>query len=206
MRSGLAPVAGRTQIAGMNDDPESFSLQGKLLVAMPGMGDPRFARAVVFMCAHSSREAMGLIVNKPANGISLSSLLKQLDIKAETEADPRVHVGGPVEHSRGFVLHSADYSSGGSTLRIPGGFALTATMDVLEDLARGTGPSQALLALGYAGWGAGQLEREVLLNGWLTCEASHELVFGPDDDSKWERALRSIGVDPVTLSATAGRA
>jgi len=202
----LAPMTRSAQIGTMGTDAESFCLQGKLLVAMPGMGDPRFSRAVVFLCAHSAQEAMGLIVNKPASGLTFGALLKQLSITTNAAPELAVHVGGPVEHSRGFVLHSAEYSCGASTLQVPGGFALTATMDVLEDLARGSGPARALLALGYSGWGPGQLEREVMMNGWLTCEASHDLVFGADDDGKWERALRSMGVDPVTLSAAAGRA
>jgi putative transcriptional regulator len=190
----------------MDQFTESFSLSGKLLIAMPGMGDPRFERSVILICAHSDTEAMGLIVNKPAAGLSFRDLLAQLQIAPGDGADLRVHLGGPVEHGRGFVLHSEDYTSNGSTMQVPGGFALTATLDVLEDVARGFGPARAILALGYAGWGPGQLEGEIAQNGWLTCDATAELVFGPDDGGKWEAALRSMGIDPLTLSAMAGRA
>ena len=185
---------------------ESFSLQGKLLVAMPSMGDPRFARAVILICAHSGSEAMGLIVNRRAPGPSLPALLRQLNIAATDPPQLPIRIGGPVEHSRGFVLHSPDYSAGAATRRIPGGFALTATLDVLEDLARGVGPAQALVALGYAGWGPGQLEDELRQNAWLTCDAVPELVFSDDDAGKWARALRSLGIDPMQLSASAGHA
>jgi putative transcriptional regulator len=190
----------------MEDTAESFSLSGKFLIAMPGMGDPRFEKSVILICAHSATEAMGLIVNKPAPKLSFRELLAQLQITPGERADMGVHLGGPVEHGRGFVLHSADYTSNGSTLRVPGGFALTATLDVLEDIARGFGPARAILALGYAGWGPGQLEREIGQNGWLTCDATPDLVFGANDSGKWEGALRSMGIDPLTLSAAAGRA
>jgi putative transcriptional regulator len=190
----------------MSKDADSFSLAGKLLIAMPGMGDPRFEKSVILVCVHSRTEAMGLIVNKPAPGLSFRELLSQLEITPGARADMRVHVGGPVEHGRGFVLHSQDYTSNASTVPVPGGYALTATLDVLEDVARGFGPVRAMLALGYAGWGPGQLEREIAQNGWLTCDARQDLVFGPDDGGKWEAALRSMGIDPLTLSAAAGRA
>jgi putative transcriptional regulator len=184
-----------------------LDLTGKLLIAMPGMGDPRFARSVVFLCAHSPEGAMGLVVNQPAPEIGFADLLRQLDITArESVADVRVRIGGPVEHGRGFVLHSADYASSDSTLRIDDRFGMTATLDILEAIARGRGPQQALLALGYSGWGPGQLEGEIARNGWLTCDASPALVFARDDAAKWERALATLGVDPLTLSATAGRA
>lgn len=185
---------------------EPFSLTGKLLVAMPGMGDPRFERSVILICAHSATEAMGLIVNKPADGLSFGDLLKQLKITPGDGEDLRVHLGGPVEHGRGFVLHSPDYTSNGATLQVPGGFALTATLDILEDVARGFGPAQAILALGYAGWGPGQLENEIAQNGWLTCDSSPEIVFGANNPGKWEAAVRSMGIDPLGLSAAAGRA
>lgn len=202
----LAARAAKTQTDAMKPVKESFSLQGKLLVAMPAMGDPRFARSVIFVCAHSGSEAMGLIVNRRAPGPTLPALLRQLDIEAIDPPSLPIRIGGPVEHTRGFVLHSPDYSAGSATRRIPGGFALTATLDVLEDLARGAGPSRALLALGYAGWGPGQLEEELRDNAWLTCDAGPELVFADDDDAKWGRALRSIGIDPMHLSGSAGHA
>lgn len=182
------------------------SLEGQLLIAMPGMGDPRFEKSVVFMCAHSEDGALGLIVNKPTEDLSFSSLLEQLDIEVDPKRDIRIHFGGPVEHGRGFVLHTGDYRSNESTLHVNDTFGMTATRDVLEDIARGDGPSSALLALGYAGWGPGQLEDEILQNGWLTCEASPDLVFGQDDDGKWSAALKTLGVDALLLSGTAGRA
>lgn len=185
-----------------------MNLSGKLLIAMPGMGDPRFERSVVFLCAHSDDGAMGLIVNKPAPDLTFDQLLRQLEIPLPD--DParaiRVHFGGPVEHVRGFVLHSADYGGQGTTLQIDDRFGMTATLDVLQAIARGDGPQSSLLALGYAGWGPGQLESEILRNGWLTCDASPDLVFSASDDTKWSRALNTIGVDPVSLSAAAGRA
>jgi len=191
----------------MGQEPDSLSLQGKLLIAMPGMGDPRFEKSVVFMCAHSAGEAMGLIVNKPAGGLRFRDLLDQLKIAPGTDcADLKVHFGGPVEHARGFVLHSSDYASNSSTLRIDDRFGMTATLDVLEDMARGAGPERAMMMLGYAGWGPGQLEREIAQNGWLTAEAGEDLVFSPDDGGKWARALATLGIDPLLLSASAGHA
>ena len=186
---------------------DALDLTGKLLVAMPGMGDPRFAHAVVFMAEHSEKGAMGLMVNKPAPDLKLSDVLDHL---VEGDAPPDdglgVHIGGPVETGRGFVLHSDEYVSAIETLRIGGGFALTATLDILEDIAAGKGPERALMMLGYAGWGPGQLEGEIGRNGWLTCEATAELVFGLPDSKKWGAALNSLGIDPLGLSAAAGRA
>ena len=184
-----------------------MDLTGKLLVAMPGMGDPRFDRSVVFLCAHSAEGAMGLIVNKPASDLRFADLLDQLGIpRSPMGRDIRVHFGGPVEHGRGFVLHSGDYEGATGTLRVDPRFAMTATLDILQDIARGGGPESSILALGYAGWGPGQLESEILQNGWLTVEADPELVFSADNPRKWEAALRRLGVDPLTLSAAAGRA
>lgn len=186
---------------------DASTLNGQLLIAMPGMGDPRFEKSVVFMCAHSEDGALGLIVNKPSPELEFSALLQQFDIDvAPPNRNIRVHFGGPVEHGRGFVLHTGDYQSSEATLKVDDSFGMTATLDVLEDIARGTGPNSALLALGYSGWGPGQLEDEILQNGWLTCDASPELVFGANDDGKWEAALKTLGVDALTLSATAGRA
>jgi putative transcriptional regulator len=184
-----------------------MELTGKLLIAMPGMGDARFAHSVILVCAHSEDGAMGLIVNKLARDVSFGGLLDQLKIpRGDMGRDIRVHFGGPVERGRGFVLHSADYAGGQATMQIEGGYGMTATLDVLEALARGRGPASALLALGYAGWGPGQLEGEIARNDWLTAEASAELVFAADDGAKWARALRGMGIDPVSLSAQAGRA
>jgi putative transcriptional regulator len=149
-----------------------MDLAGKLLIAMPGLGDPRFDRSVILICAHSAEGAMGLIVNKPAPDLSFSGLMDQLKIpRSEAAREIRVHFGGPVERGRGFVLHSADYRAGRATMRVSGGFGMTATLDVLGALARGAGPRSALLALGYSGWGAGQLESEIARNDWLTAEA-----------------------------------
>ncbi|MGB3316877.1 MAG: YqgE/AlgH family protein [Albidovulum sp.] len=184
-----------------------MNLSGKLLIAMPGMGDPRFEHSVVFLCAHSDDGAMGLIVNKPAPDLSFDDLQDQLGIKrSDRSQEIRVHFGGPVEHSRGFVLHSADYGGEGATLQVDTLFGMTATIDILNAIAAGEGPSSSLLALGYAGWGPGQLENEILRNGWLTCDAAPELVFSDQNDSKWSKALRTLGVDPISLSSTAGRA
>lgn len=183
------------------------SLAGKLLVAMPGMGDPRFEQAVIYLCAHSDEGAMGLIVNKPAAEVRFADLLEQLDISSGPETrDIRVYFGGPVEGARGFVLHTADYASEGATMAVDDHIGLTATLDVLQDLARGKGPAASLLALGYAGWGPGQLEGEIVENGWLMCDARDDLVFGRANEHKWTAALRSIGVDPLMLSGEAGRA
>lgn len=184
-----------------------MDLTGKLLIAMPGMGDPRFDHSVVFVCSHGPDGAMGLIVNKPAE-IRVSVLFAQLDIGADLpmDSDFPVRFGGPVETARGFVLHSGDYEAHLHSMQISEQFAMTATVDILEDIANGDGPSQALLMLGYSGWGPGQLEDEITRNGWLTADADADLVFSTADTDKWSAALNSIGVDPLTLSASAGRA
>lgn len=190
----------------MTDREPSF-LDGQLLIAMPSMGDLRFSRAVIFVCAHSADGAMGLIVNKPAAELRFSDLLKQLKIPVGVDlSEARVHFGGPVEHGRGFVLHSAEYGVAGASLKVSAGFAMTATVDILQDIARGEGPAQAILALGYAGWGPGQLESEIQANGWLTAPADADLVFAARDAEKWEGALRLLSIDPRLLSAGGGRA
>jgi putative transcriptional regulator len=190
----------------MNDAAPGF-LDGKLLIAMPGMGDLRFARAVVFLCAHSTEGAMGLIVNKPAPELKFGDLLRQLNIPAaEGLGETRVHFGGPVEHGRGFVLHSGEYAVEGASLKVSPAFSMTATVDILQDMARGAGPRRAILALGYSGWGPGQLEGEIQANGWLIAPAEPELVFGRRDAEKWEAALRLLSIDPRLLSAEGGRA
>lgn len=184
-----------------------MNLTGKLLIAMPGMADPRFEKSVIFMCAHSPEGAMGLIVNKPADDLKFSDLLKQLEIPRGSGADIRVHFGGPVESGRGFVLHSRDYlSDADGTLDVDDSFGLTATLGILSDMSDGHGPDRALLAFGYSGWGPGQLEDEIAQNGWLTCDAEPSLIFGDDDYGKWAGALKEMGIDPLTLSAAAGRA
>ena len=187
-------------------DQEGF-LSGQLLIAMPGIGDPRFERAVVLVCAHDQEHAMGLALNRPVDGLTVPDLLKRLDIKAEIEVPADlVLVGGPVERERGFVLHTDDYH-GEHSLGVGGGVALTATREVLEAMAgREPRPRLARLALGYAGWGAGQLEDEIKANVWLTCDADEGLIFGDDYPSKWSRALAKLGVDPQFLGSAAGRA
>lgn len=186
-----------------------MDLSGQILIAMPGMADPRFERSVVLICAHSDEGAMGLIVNKPLEELSFSGLLEHLNIPvAPMGREISVHFGGPVERGRGFVLHSTDWERGGAegTMAVPGGLEMTATINVLEALAAGGGPGKALLALGYSGWGPGQLEAEIGRNDWLTCDAAEGLLFATDDATKWSAALRGMGIDPLTLSAAAGRA
>lgn len=181
-------------------------LTGMLLIAMPGMPDPRFARSVIYLCAHSAEGAMGLVVNQIAPGVSLPRVVEQLGIRPEIDLSGlKVHVGGPVETGRGFVLHSPDYVQE-STLVIDDRFALTATVDVLKAIAEGGGPRRKVFALGYAGWAPGQLDAEIQANGWLVAPADEELVFGGEDESKWQRALARLGVDPASLSTAAGRA
>lgn len=193
----------------MSEHPAPDDLTAKLLVAMPGMGDPRFSRSVVFLCAHGEDGAMGLIVNKPAPELELDSLLEQLSIPTGEDSgagSKPIHFGGPVEGGRGFVLHSKDYVSDGTTLEVDDRFGMTATIDILKAMATGDGPSRSIVALGYAGWGPGQLESEIAQNGWLVVDAGPELVFGPDDDGKWLAAIGALGIDPLLLSGAGGRA
>jgi putative transcriptional regulator len=182
-------------------------LSGQLLIAMPGISDPRFERALILICAHDDQHAMGLAVNRPVEGLSVPDLLERLDINSEIKAPPDlVMMGGPVERERGFVLHTDDYH-GEHSMEIGDGLTLTATRDILEAIAQaGDHPRRAILALGYAGWGAGQLENELKENVWLTCDADESLIFGPDHAAKWVRALAKLGVDAQRLSAVAGRA
>jgi putative transcriptional regulator len=189
-------------------------LDGQLLIAMPAMGDERFSRSVIYLCAHSSEGAMGIIINQRAPNISFTELLEQLNIVPTedrislppTLGAMAVHLGGPVETGRGFVLHSADYFKAESTLPIDESVCLTATIDILRDIAKGSGPNKALLALGYAGWAPGQLEDEIQSNGWLNCPADPELIFDPDVDLKYNRALGVLGVDPIRLVNDSGHA
>lgn len=207
-QSGLEATGGIAHVRGMAwQVGGTMDLGGQILIAMPGMGDPRFEHAVILVCAHSDDGAMGLIINKPVPDLSFEGLIDQLSIpKGEAGREIRVHQGGPVERSRGFVLHSRDWQAGKATMQIGGRYAMTATLDILEALAKGAGPASALLALGYSGWGPGQLEAEIGRNDWLTAEASAELIFSADDGSKWAGALRGMGIDPVALSSAAGRA
>ena len=194
-------------------DVDDGYLDGQLLLAMPGMGDPRFERAVIYLCAHSPDGAMGIRINQAASQLSFSEVLSSLqllpegDIRLpESASKVKVHRGGPVETGRGFVLHSSDYMVEKSTLVIDDDMCLTATLDILRAIAAGRGPAKALLALGYAGWGPGQLEEEVLANGWLHCPAHADLIFDPDLEDKYVLALAEMGIDPAMLSSSAGQA
>ncbi|CUT13189.1 UPF0301 protein YqgE [Bradyrhizobium sp.] len=181
---------------------------------MPVMGDERFERSVIYLCAHSAEGAMGIIVNHPAGSIDFPELLQQLGIinkgehikLPENAESMKVLRGGPVDTGRGFVLHSSDFYIENATLRIDDGVCLTATVDILRAIANGSGPKHAILALGYAGWAPGQLETEIQSNGWLHCDADSDLIFGDDVDEKYGRALRKIGIDPGMLSNEAGHA
>ncbi|HEY4924284.1 MAG TPA: YqgE/AlgH family protein [Roseiarcus sp.] len=192
----------------------STSLEGQMLIAMPTLRDGPFARAVVYLCAHRKDGAMGIIVNQRAETIDFPQLLVQLDVVKPDESivlppragDVRVLRGGPVEKGRGFVLHSRDYFVDNSTVTIADDICLTATLDILRAIAGGKGPEKAVLALGYAGWSSGQLESEILANGWLNCPADPSLVFDSDLASKYDRALAKIGVNAAMLSSEAGHA
>lgn len=186
---------------------ELDSLSGRVLIAMPGIGDPRFDRTVVYLCSHSAEGSMGLVVNRRADGVSLKQLMDQLDITIGPDmAASTVHFGGPVEMGRGFVLHSGDFFIEDATMRVDDSISLTATLDILRAMAAGRGPRHALIALGYAGWAPSQLEQELQRNGWLTCEADEDLIFSADDGGKWEKALGKLGIHPSLLSATGGSA
>ena len=185
---------------------EDIYLPGQLLIAMPSMTDPRFEKSVIYMCAHNADGAMGLVINRAIDSLTFPELLEQLEIDSGSGGDQiRVLFGGPVEQARGFVLHSPDYLQDAS-LVVDDNVVLTATIDILRAIADGTGPNNCLLALGYAGWGAGQLDSEIKSNGWLSVDADEDLVFGCDLDEKWERAMTKIGIDPRMLSDAAGHA
>lgn len=196
------------------DDGENLSLEGHLLIATPTIGDPRFERSVIYMCAHSRSGAMGIRVNRQSRRVNFPELLVQLEVIAADDAirlPPNVSQvpvlrGGPVERGRGFVLHSPDFFTPSVSLNIADGVALTATVDILRAIAKGEGPRKSVLALGYAGWGEGQLEGEIQQNGWLTCPGDEAIIFDADHDSKYERALKKIGVDLSMLSSQMGRA
>lgn len=190
-------------------------LDGQLLIAMPLMTDTRFARSVIYMCAHSEEGAMGLVINQTAPNFSFPDLLDRLDIMPadrssywhrDALASMPIHVGGPVETGRGFVLHSSDYFVSDSTLSIDDNICLTATLDILKAIAEGRGPSRAILALGYAGWSPGQLEDEIQANGWLHCPPDPDIIFSTNHSEKYYRALAKIGIDPSHLVSDAGHA
>ena len=192
---------------------EVSDLIGQFLIAMPHMRDENFARTVVFLCAYGEDGAMGIIVNRKADGIDFDELLDQISIEIDTEngteqerlAQIPVHNGGPVETGRGFVLHSQDYLQRES-VQVTDAIAMTASVEILRSIAEGKGPRNRLLALGYAGWSPGQLESEIQANGWLVTPAEEDILFGPDLDAKWTQALKSMGVNPAALSGSAGRA
>lgn len=191
------------------DHPLAFdSLAGRLLIAMPGIGDPRFGHAVILICAHGPDHAMGLRLDQPAPGVGLKTVLEKLETPgADTAPDTPVLIGGPVERERGFVLHSDDWMSAGSSLSFAPGLALTGTREALSALADPVArPRRARLALGYAGWGEGQLEDELAENVWLTAEADLSVIFDDDHQTKWTRVLAGLGVDAARLSAQSGRA
>jgi len=190
----------------MGQQTSEHSLTGQLLIAMPALDDPNFSGSVIYLCAHSAEGAMGLVINRPLARPSFEELLRQLDLApVPPRRQIRLIEGGPVEHGRGFVLHSADWTGEGS-LKVNDRMALTASLDVLKAIAEGAGPKDSVLALGYAGWGPGQLDTEMQQNAWLSTNADEALVFDPDTDTKWRRALASMKIDPLLLSTAAGRA
>ncbi len=182
-------------------------LAGRVLISMPGIEDDRFARSIIYLCVHTPDQAMGVTLNRPAEGLSLGDILRTLDMPLPSVADEPVLIGGPVERERGFVLHTDDYMCEQSSLPVAGGVALTATKEVLKAISSGEfGPRKAILAMGYAGWGPGQLEREIRNNVWLNCEADEGLLFDPNPVDKWSKALAKIGVHAGKLSGQSGRA
>jgi putative transcriptional regulator len=182
-------------------------LEGKLLIALPGMTDPRFEKSVIFMCAHSNDGAMGLIINKPIEGLSFYELLRRLELQVQSNApDFPVLFGGPVETGRGFVLHTSEYEGTDTTLPVSEEVSLTATLDILRAIAEGKGPDKAIFALGYAGWGPGQIEDEIRVNGWVHCDADNTILFDATAETKWASAIRKLGIDISGLTANAGRA
>lgn len=196
-----ADTGGRRAIEG-----EGF-LEGKLLIALPGMADPRFEKSVIFMCAHSDEGAMGIIINRAIDGLKFRELMAKLELDVTPETpDMPILFGGPVETGRGFVLHSGDYESGDASLPVSEEISLTATLDILRAMGQGKGPHQAIFALGYAGWGPGQIEDEIRANGWIHCDTDTALVFDPRLETKWAKALRKLGIDASGLSAHVGRA
>lgn len=186
--------------------PGDGYLTGNLLIAMPTMRDPRFARTVIYLCAHNADGAMGLVINRLVGSVTFPDLLRQLGVDTvSVDKEIRVHFGGPVESGRGFVLHSGEYKHD-STLQVASKVALTATVEILRDIAMGRGPKRSLLALGYAGWGPGQLDSEIQANGWLHVDSDERLVFDDDLTNKWERAIGKLGIDISLLSSEAGHA
>ncbi|ESQ76523.1 hypothetical protein AEYBE204_19220 [Asticcacaulis sp. YBE204] len=200
-----------------SDPTETATLQGRLLVAMPGLDDPNFDHSVIYLCQHDEESAMGIILNQPIAGLSFTRMMDELGIEItdESQTDHSIYNGGPVQNDRGFVLHSLDYfidditlplNVDPETLEVRRGVGLTVSRDILVDLSKGTGPSKALIALGYAGWGAGQLEAEIRDNAWLVAPASHEILFSHDPEHIWQSALKTLGIAPEHLSHLSGKA
>lgn len=190
-----------------SDNTLAGYLTGQLIMAMPSMADPRFERSVIYVCVHNEEGAMGLVINRLMESLTFDEMLSQLGLESANPSinDIRIHFGGPVEVGRGFVLHSGDYSQQGTVI-MDNGIGLTATIDILSDIANGQGPQEKLLALGYAGWGPGQLDEEIQENAWLHCPADAELVFNENIENKWEDTLAKIGIDLSLLSGDAGHA
>ncbi len=189
-------------------DEKKISLVGKCLISMPGIDDIRFDRSLIYVCANSKEGSMGIVINRPIFPVKFPELLKQLEINIPAGNiifEPDILYGGPVENTRGFVLHTSDYFIA-STVVVHEGIAITATLDILEAIALGKGPSDSMVALGYASWGAGQLEEELRSNTWLISEAGNDLIFKTPHSQKWKKALQSLGVDPNLLSSGQGNA
>ncbi|MDC7682223.1 YqgE/AlgH family protein [Asticcacaulis sp. BYS171W] len=209
----LAPMSALSP----SDPTETATLQGRLLVAMPGLDDPNFDHSVIYLCQHDEESAMGIILNQPIAGLSFGRMMEELGIEItdDRQTEHSIYNGGPVQNDRGFVLHSLDYFIDDITLplnvdpealEVRRGVGLTVSRDILVDLSRGTGPSKSLIALGYAGWGAGQLEAEIRDNAWLVAPASHEILFSHDPEHIWQSALKTLGIAPEHLSHLSGKA
>ena len=189
----------------LNDSEISF--QGKLLLATPGMEDFRFDKAVILICSHNPNGAMGIILNKPTADLKFDDILDQLNINTNSaNASHKIYFGGPVEYGRGFVVHSSDYEVPDTSIRIKEQYCLTATVEILQDMAKDRGPKNSLLALGYSGWGPGQLENEICSDSWLLCDSDNDLIFSLRSESKWALALEKIGVAPSHLATFGGSA
>jgi putative transcriptional regulator len=188
------------------ESPEVLTLTGQILIAMPQMGDPRFSQSVIYLCAHTPEGAMGIVVNRPLNEPNFAGLLKQLEIEPQPPSRQiSLCTGGPVDKNRGFVLHSPDWMTDGS-MDVDGEYMLTSSLDILKAIAEGGGPRRCLLALGYAGWDAGQLDEEILQNTWLNAPADDQILFDQAHETKWQRALAKLRINPAMLSGVAGRA
>lgn len=191
----------------MDEFSKKINLNGKFLIAMPGMGDPRFKNAVIYLCSHNAEGTMGLIINKLATNFNISDLLNQLNIETSNILEPfPIYLGGPVEPYRGFILHSLDYFNKEKTIKIDNVLGMTSTLDIVEDIVTNKGPKTFFVALGYSGWDAGQIEMEIKNNGWLVSDAKTDIIFQHNNKNKWENSLKILNVDPKFLSADGGTA